>query len=386
MSPRSSVKIVLVLALIASIAAGCSREPKTYKIGAIFDISGKASALGTPEKRTAEMVIEDINSKGGIKGHKLELVFYDTAMDKQKAINAVNRLTKIDKVLAIVGPSTSGISMAIIPTVEAAEVPLVSCAARVDIVIPVKKWVFKVPHTDEMVVAKIIEYLKEKGIKKIAILSVEGAFGAGGANQIRKQAPATGIEIVADERFSADEPNYYTQITKIKASKAQALIVWCTDKGSAKAAKNAKEKGLKIPIIMSHGVATPKFIEEAGAAANGVVFPVNKLLVAGELPDDDPQKAILLEYSRRYREKFGEAASTFGGHAWDAVHIVAKAIEKAGPDRARIRDEIENLKNFVGIGGVFNFSPDDHNGLGKGVESLVLVKIVDGKWTLLKQI
>ena len=155
---------------------------------------------------------------------------------------------------------------------------------------------------------------------------------------------------------------------------------------TAKAAKNAKEKGLKIPIIMSHGVATPKFIEEAGAAANGVVFPVNKLLVAGELPDDDPQKAILLEYSRRYREKFGEAASTFGGHAWDAVHIVAKAIEKAGPDRARIRDEIENLKNFVGIGGVFNFSPDDHNGLGKGVESLVLVKIVDGKWTLLKQI
>ncbi len=382
---KPSVRFVLVLSLIAFlVVTGCSREQKTYKIGAIFDISSKASALGIPEKRTVEIIVDDINSKGGINGRKLELFFYDTAMDKQKTINALNRLIKVDNVLAIVGPSTSGISMAIIPTIQAAEVPLISCAARVDIVVPPKKWVFKTPQTDEMAVAKIMEYLAKKNIKKIAILSVDNAFGAGGANQIRKQAPEAGIKVVADERFNADEPNYRTQITKIKASRPEAMIVWCTDKGSAKAAKNAKDMKLNIPILMSHGVANPQFIEQAGEAANGVIFPAGKLLVAQELPDDDPQKAILLEYAKGYEEKFGERASTFGGHAWDAMYVAIKAIEKAGPDRAKIRDEIENLKNFAGIGGVFNFSPEDHNGLGKGLGSLTYIKIVDGKWTLLK--
>ena len=137
-----------------------------------------------------------------------------------------------------------------------------------------------------------------------------------------------------------------------------------------------------IPLIMSHGVANKKYISLAGEAANGVIFPAGKLPVANELPDDDPQKAVLVKYAADYKAKFDTDPNTFGGHAWDAIQVIVKAMKKVGNDKAKIRDEIENTKNFVGTGGIFNFSATDHNGLTK--QGVVMIKIVDGEWTLLK--
>jgi len=132
-----------------------------------------------------------------------------------------------------------------------------------------------------------------------------------------------------------------------------------------------------VPLIHSHGIGNKTFIELAGEAANGVVFPVGKLLVAEGLPDDDPQKQVLVEYANEFEAKYGPR-NTFGGHAWDALQIVLNAVEKAGPDRGKIRDEIEKTTNFVGISGIFNMSPEDHNGLG--LDSMVMVEISEGSW------
>jgi len=377
-----SILAVLMCSSLFLVTITSAESKKPYKIGAIFDISGKASALGIPEKQTAELVVEQVNKAGGINGRPLMLVFYDTASDNQKTIESVNKLIKKDKVLAIIGPSTSGESMAIIETMQSNEIPNISCAARIDITEPPKQWVFKVPQTDKQAVGRIMGYMKKQGITQAAVMTVDGGFGSGGLVQIDALAPSYGIKIVAREKFSEDDTNVTTQLTKIRGTKAKALIVWCTDKGSAKVATNVRQLGMDMPIFMSHGIATMKFIEEAKGAAEGVIFPASHLIVVDSLPDSNLQKKVLAKYAADFKAKYNTAADHFGGHAWDATHLLVRAIEKAGDNIDRIRGKIENTKGFIGIGGIYNFSAQDHNGLGP--ESLAMVKIVNGKWTYLE--
>jgi branched-chain amino acid transport system substrate-binding protein len=375
--------LLLVAALVGS---GCAKkeEPKAaYKIGGIFAITGRASFLGEPERNSMELLAEQINAQGGVDGHPIELVIYDTEGDATKAVLNTNKLIEKDNVLAIVGPSLSGTTLAVVPIAEKAQVPLVSCAASVKITTPVKKWVFKTPQTDVMAVAKIYEYMQGQGIQKIAILSVGNAFGASGREQLLQQAPDYGYEIVADERFGPKDTDMTPQLTKIRSLKPGAIICWGTNPGPAVVAKNMRQLGIEIPLYQSHGVASKKFIQLAGEAANGVILPTGKILVAGALPDTDPQKPTLLKYIADYEAKYKIAVSGFGGYAWDGLEILAQALEKAGADRGKIRDEIEKITGHVGVSGIFRFSPQDHNGLNKE-EAFVMVKIVNGDWQVIQ--
>jgi branched-chain amino acid transport system substrate-binding protein len=375
--------LMMVLALTWS---GCSKkeEPKApYKIGGIYAITGPASFLGEPERNSMELLAEQINAKGGINGHPIELVIYDTEGDATKAVLNANKLIEKDNVLAIVGPSRSGTTLAVVPIVERAQVPLISCAASVKITTPVKKWVFKTPQTDVMAVAKIYEYIKGQGVQKIAVLSVSNAFGDSGRQQLLKQSPEFGYEIVADERFGPKDTDMTPQLTKIRSLKPEVIICWGTNPGPAVIAKNMRQLGIEIPLYQSHGVASKKFIQLAGEAANGIILPAGKILVAGALADTDPQKSTLLQYISDYEAKYKIAVSGFGGYAWDGLQILAQALEKAGADRAKLRDEIEKISGYVGISGIFRFSPQDHNGLNKE-EAFVVVRIVDGDWQVIQ--
>jgi branched-chain amino acid transport system substrate-binding protein len=382
---RIQISTILLLA-VALAWSGCAKkeEPKPpYKIGGIFAISGRASFLGEPERNSMELLAEQINGQGGVNGHPIELVIYDTEGDATKAVLNANKLIEKDNVLAIVGPSLSGTTLAVVPIAEKAQVPLISCAASVKITTPVKKWVFKTPQTDVMAVAKIYEYMQGQGIQKIAILTVGNAFGASGRQQLLQQASDYGYEIVADERFGPKDTDMTPQLTKIRSLKPEAIICWGTNPGPAVIAKNMRQLGIKIPLYQSHGVASKKFIELAGEAANGVMLPTGKILVAGSLPDTDPQKPTLLKYIADYEEKYKIAVSGFGGYSWDGLEILAQALEKAGADRAKIRDEVEKITSHVGISGIFRFSPKDHNGLNKE-EAFVMVKIVNGDWQVIQ--
>jgi branched-chain amino acid transport system substrate-binding protein len=270
---RIQISTILLLA-VALAWSGCAKkeEPKPpYKIGGIFAISGRASFLGEPERNSMELLAEQINGQGGVNGHPIELVIYDTEGDATKAVLNANKLIEKDNVLAIVGPSLSGTTLAVVPIAEKAQVPLISCAASVKITTPVKKWVFKTPQTDVMAVAKIYEYMQGQGIQKIAILTVGNAFGASGRQQLLQQASDYGYEIVADERFGPKDTDMTPQLTKIRSLKPEAIICWGTNPGPAVIAKNMRQLGIKIPLYQSHGVASKKFIELAGEAANGVM-------------------------------------------------------------------------------------------------------------------
>ncbi len=382
-SKIKSVIVVSTLWIIVGLFIGAAPvvAESVYKIGGVFDSTGPASFLGDPEKKTMEMMVEQLNASGGIDGQKIEAVIYDSEGDPAKAVSAVNKLLHKDNVLAIIGPSTTPTTLAIVNFVEKAKVPLISCAAGVEITSPVKPWVFKTAQSDLLAVAAIYKTMQAKGIKKIAILTVANSFGESGKNQLVAQAKDFGIEVALQESFGPNDTDTTAQLTKIKAASPDAIVCWGTNPGPAVVAKNVKQLKIDIPLYQSHGVASPKFIELAGESSEGIILPTGKILVTKLLAEDDPQKKILEKYEADYSAKFKSNVSGFGGYAYDAMLILANAIKGSGGDKEKIRAALESTQKYVGVSGEFNFSATDHNGLSS--DAFVMVEIKGGTWKLL---
>ncbi|MFZ1829484.1 MAG: ABC transporter substrate-binding protein [Candidatus Competibacteraceae bacterium] len=352
------------------------------KVGAFLTVTGPASFLGDPELKTLQMVIEDLNAKGGLLSRKVQLVHYDTGGNAKEAVNFVKRLIKSDAVDIIVGGTTTGDTMAVIPDIEKEGIPFISLAGAVDIVEPVKKWVFKTPHTDRMAAAKIYEDLRKRGLTKVALITGDGGFDKSGREQLLKLAPQYSMVIVADESYGNKDTDMTTQLTKIRGSEAQAIINFGFGQAPAIVTRNIKQLGVTLPLYQSHGVASKAFIDLAGQAAEGVRLPAAALVIAEQLPDADPQKPVLLAYKKNYEAKHGPV-STFGGHAYDGMMIAIEAIQRTGSvDRARVRDEIEQTKGFIGTAGVFNMTPEDHMGLA--LDAFKMVEVRNGGWTIVE--
>jgi branched-chain amino acid transport system substrate-binding protein len=375
--------LLAVAVALTLLLGGCSKEKPATVVGGIFSITGPASYLGEPERNTLQILVDDINAKGGIKGQPVKAVIYDDEGNVTKARLHAEKLIANDKALAIIGPSLTHTSMTVLEVTQKAKVPLISCAAGVGITAPAKErqWVFKTAQTDQMAVSRIFQYLQKHGLTKLAIFTVSTGFGLSGKEQLEAQAPKFGLEIVANEVFGEKDTDMTPQLTKIRSTPAQAVICWGTGPAPALVAKNMKQLGLTIPLVQSHGAASRKFIELAGDAADGIIMPAGKLAVYKQLPDSDPQKKVCQTYDDMYQKKFKAPASSFGGYAYDAGQMLKLAIEKSGADQAKIRGDLENTKNYVGVSGIFNMTPEDHNGLTP--DAFVMVKIDKGDFKLL---
>jgi len=377
-----AVKVLVLLLLSCMLLAAPALAKDTIKIGAILAVTGPASFLGAPEAKTLQMLVDDINKKGGIKGMKVELIIKDSGASPEKALSFAKQLIEEDKVLAIIGPSTSGETMKIKSVAEEAKAILMSCAAAEVIVNPVAKYVFKTPQMDKDAVIKIFQQMKAMKLTKAGVLASNTGFGKAGKEQIEKLAAEYGIQVAASESYDSKATDLTAEVTKVKAAGAEAIINWSIEPAQAIVIKNARQIGFKGPIFQSHGFGNIKYVEAAGEAAEGVIFPAGRLLIADVLPKNHPQKAVLMKYKKDYETKYKEDASTFGGHAYDAMLILTKAIEKAGkPDKEAVRTAIEGLKGLVGTAGIFNFSATDHNGLDINAFEMLTVK--KGKFTLL---
>ena len=370
----------------AGMAMAADEKPaqEPIKIGAIFGVTGPAAFLGAPEAKTAEMLVDQLNAKGGLLGRKLQLVLKDSGGSPEKAVSFAKQLIEEDKVLAIIGPSTSGETMQIKPICENAKMILISCAAAEVIVNPLAKYVFKVPQKDSQAVTWIYNTMKAAGITKIGILSDNSGFGQAGKAQLEQLAKVQGMEIAADEVYDKAAKDLTDILTKVKARDVQAVVNWSIVPAQSIIPKNMKQIGLNVPLYQSHGFGNVKYVKAAGEAAEGIIFPSGRLLVAESLPADNPQKAVLMAYKHDYESRYKEDVSTFGGHAYDAVLVLTSAIQKAGStDRDKVRDAIETLKGLPGTAGIFNFSPDDHNGLALDAFEMLTVK--DGKFAEYKK-
>jgi branched-chain amino acid transport system substrate-binding protein len=293
--------------------------------------------------------------------------------------------TLVEKgVLAILGASSSGPSMAMVKIAQSEEVPMISLAAASTIVEPAaeRKWVFKTAQSDRIMVNKILGYLEQNKLSQVAFLYMNNAYGDNGKKAFAAAIKDRGITVVAEEKFDASDKDMTPQLTRVKASGAQAMIVWAIPPSASILTKNIKDLALTIPLIHSHGVGNQNFIDLAQGAADGVILPIGKLTVAEQIEADDPQKKVLETYMKDYTAKYNTPPNSFGGYAWDGLSLLVNALEKAGPDRMAIRDELEKTQNLTGISGIFNMSAQDHNGLQE--DSAVLVQIQNGQWKLLK--
>ena len=373
----AAVGIGVSILLAASIQASAQ-----IKIGAVLAVTGPASFLGDPEKKTLEMYVEAINAKGGVNGQKLQLVIYDDGGDANNARTFATRLVEEDKIVAMVGGTSTGSTLAMIPVFEEAQIPFISLAGAVQIIEPVRKWVFKTPHTDRMACEKIFADLKRRDLMTIALISGTDAFGKSMRDQCVAVAPKFGVKIAHEESYGPRDSDMTPQLTNIRnQADIKAVVNTGFGQGPAIVTRNYRQLGIALPLYQSHGVASKQFIDLAGPAAEGVRLPAAALLVAEKLPDSDPQKPVVVNYSREYQKQTGQAVSTFGGHAYDGLMILVQAMQRAkSTDKAQVRDEIEKTKGYIGTGGIVNMSPTDH--LGLDLSAFRMLEIKNGDWTL----
>jgi len=398
---KSWIAFLTMVLCIAVISPGWA----AHKIGFLTAITGPASLLGEPQKNTAIMLQEWINAAGGIRGVPIEIVIEDSKSVEADAVLVTRKLIEKDNVLVVIGSTTTGESMAMVPICEQAKTPMISMAAGLSIVTPEDEmkrmeasktpwlevpkkqryWIFKTAPTDASAVEKIYIYCQAKKIKRVGIITVTAGFGVEGRRQLKRLAPKYGIEIVADELYGPRDTDMTTQLTKIKASPAQAVINWSVGPPQVIVTKNWSDLGMrgKIPLIQSHGFGNKSNIKLAGGAAEGVITPLGRVLYAEKVDPKNPQKPVIMKYKTEYEKRFKADVSTFGGHAYDAIMMVADALKAVGPDKKGIRDYLETkIRNWPGTGGIYNMSPTDHTGFG--ADGFEMIEVVHGEWEFAK--
>jgi len=376
------VRTLLALAGLALAAASHAQAP--IRVGAFLSVTGPAAFLGDPEQKTLELYVEKLNASGGVLGRRLELVSYDSAGDAEKARSYVKRLIEQDKVDVLVGGSTTGETMAAVPLAEGAQIPFISLAGAVVIIEPVKKWVFKTPHTDRMACEKVFVDMRARGASKAALISGTGGFDRSMRAECLKVAAKHGVEIVADETYGAADTDMTAQLAKIKSTPGvQAVLNAGFGQGPAIVTKNYRQLGLAAPLYQSHGVASKQYVKLSGEAAEGVRLPAAALLVADSLPDEDAQKKIVATYKRDYEGRFNQEVSTFGGHAYDGLMLAVQAMRRAGSaEKSKVRDALERTRGYIGTGGVVNMSAQDHMGLD--LTAFRMLEVRKGDWQLVQ--
>jgi branched-chain amino acid transport system substrate-binding protein len=380
--PTPTPRSLALLALL--VAAPVARAEEPIKIGALLSVTGPAAFLGAPEANTLHMLVDEANARGGVLGRKVQLIVKDTGGSPEKAISFAKQLIEEEKVFAIVGPATSGETMAVKALAEESRTLLLSCAAAEVIVQPVAPHVFKTAQKDSHAAMKIFQQMQKMKLTRVGVLTSNTGFGKAGKEQIEKLAPQYGIQIVASEVYDKAATDLTAEITKLKAARVEAILNWSIEPAQAIAIKNIRQLGLAVPIFQSHGFGNIEYAKAAGAAAEGVLFPAGRLHVADLLAAGHPQRAVLVSYRTAYERRFKEDASGFGGYAHDAFLLLRTAIERTGgTDREKVRAAIEGTRGLVGASGTFNFSAADHNGLD--VDAFEMLTVKNGKFVPLAQ-
>ena len=382
--------MAVVLTALFTVGTSAVFSAGPIKIAGIFALSGRAAHIGTSQRDAVMIAIDEVNAKGGIKGRKLEMIMADTESNPTKAVMALKKVLQSEDVVAIIGPTLTGTAMAMRGFIEKEKIPaFMHSGGDVILKAPLKrgdpkslpKWTFKSPYKASDALGKISEYMSKKSIRAVGFIYSNEGFGKDGLRNVQVQAPKYGIKIVAKEAFEPKDVDMTAQLTRIKANRVDGIIAWTVGPAMGILAKNVKQLGIKAPLFECHGAGDPIFWKVAGKAGEGVMMPSTKIVVADQLPDSDIQKKKIQAYIKSYRDKFKHEPGTMVAYGADAAFIVVNAIKKVGPDRAKIRDAIENTRGYVGISGIYNMSPKDHNGLS--MKDIVMIKATKGGWQLL---
>ena len=392
MIDRFSRRSAMVLLVAALAVAGCAEdspekssgatapEDGPIKIGAVLDITGAGASLGVPERQALKLLAEQTNADGGVDGREIELIIEDNQSAEDAAARAVTKLVNQDKVDIILGASRTGPSLAMRPIAENSETPMISLAAN-QAIVDGSKWVFKTAQNDIVVLENIIALAEREGYKTIGLARDASGFGEGVQEILDELGASAGIKVVTTQKFAPDATDFTAQMVNLRDAGADVNLIWGIPPAAALAQKAYRQLGIDAPVLQSHGIGNQVFLDTAGDSADGLVAPLGRLLVVDQLPEDDPQREVIVEFVDAYTEEYGAGPSTFAGHAYDGWQLAIDALTEVGTDKAAIRDHLEQVDGFVGISGVFTMTPEDHSGLTQ--EDLVLVTIEDSSWQLL---
>ncbi|MGB8381747.1 MAG: ABC transporter substrate-binding protein [Dermatophilaceae bacterium] len=347
------------------------------KIGAVLDITGAGASLGVPERQTLEMLAAQVNSSGGVNGRQIKLLIEDNQSTEDAAAKATNKLLSTEKVDILIGASRTGPSLAMRPIAEQAQKPMISLAANQSI-INGAKWVFKTAQNDRVVIEKIVDDMKAKGITKIAIARDASGFGEGIPEMFTEIGGPAGITVVKVEKFAPDATDFTAQMVSIRDSHPDAVVIWGIPPAASLAQVAYKRLNVGAPVYQSHGIGNQVFLDTAGDAADGLLAPLGRMVVADQLKADDPQKPVVTKFIADYKAKYNQNPSTFAGHAYDSFWITVNAIKAAGTDPAKLRDQIEKVSDWAGVSGVFTMTASDHSGLTK--DDMIMVTVANKNW------
>ncbi|MGD2252702.1 MAG: ABC transporter substrate-binding protein [Anaerolineales bacterium] len=397
---KRAYKVMALVATLALLAAACgTREPEAggaYKIGFASAITGPGSSLGEPERNTAEMIAEQLTADGGVMGadgkmHPVEVIIYDTESNPDTAVSVVRRLIEEDEVQVIVAGSLSGNSLAIVPVITEAEVPYISMASARSIIMNPETgdtyaWAFKTPQENLHSAVWQAMYLTDQGLSTVCYLYENTGYGADCYNNGAAALADANIEIVYEDTFERSDTEFGAQMAGVQAAGCDAVVVGAIPPGASTVTVALRDFVPEIPVVHGHGTCNQAFIDLAGGAAEGVVSPCGRLMAVETLPDDDPQKPILMDYIADYTAfTDGQPISTFGGHGWDAMMWAVEGLSQITDEmtlaeqRSAIRDYIESsITSWPGTGGVFNITANDH--LGLTYEALTFVEVEGGSW------
>lgn len=379
-----------LLALACLPVGGCSAGGTTdggdtaepYRIGAVLSLTGTYAGLGIPEKNAIELELARINEAGGVNGHLIEVVYEDDATDAAKAQAAAVRLIDEEGVLAIIGASGTGQTMAMRSDAERAGVPIISMAGGSVITDDFSQWVFQTPWPNRIVVPFVLDQMAAAGHTTVGLISDTGGYGVDGRDYVLAHAADAGVTIVADETYNAGDTDMSSQLTKIRAAGPDAVLIWAAGKEAAIIARNARQLNMTQPLYGGSGIARAEFIEGAAEAAEGVRLGTGKILVPEAFGEGSQAYEVATSFISRYEDAYGAKPDIFAGHAYDAIGLIADALGRVDGEvtSASLRDALEETDGWVGIDGTFTYSDSDHNGLTR--DEMVLYVIEGGTWRL----
>ena len=373
----------LTIAVLATVAASAQAD---IHVGVSVSATGPAASLGIPEKNTIALLPTTIG------GQKVNYIVLDDATDPTAAVKNIKKLTSEDRVDVVIGSTTAPNSLAMIDVAFESETPLISLAGSAVVVEPMdakRRWVFKTPQNDALMAAAIVQHMLDKKVQTVAFVGFADAYGEGWYREFSKVAEARGLKIVASERFQRNDTSVTGQALKIMAARPDAVLVGGAGTPAALPQKTLREKGYKGLVYQTHGVSNNDFLRVGGKDVEGTFLPVGPMVVAAQLPAGNPVKGPALEYVHLYEAAHGAGSvSSFGAHAWDAGILlrgaIPAALKTAQPGtrefRKALRDALEGTRNLAGAHGIFNLTPEDHQGFD--ARARVMVTIENGGWKL----
>lgn len=370
----------LAVALTATAFEASAQD--TYTIGGVFPLTGGLSWLGEYYQKAAELQVEMINEEGGVGGTPLELVVFDDHSSPEGAARAAQRLISSEGAVAIIGTASVPMSGAVAAVAQEQKVPAVLSSGYV--VDPQEQpFVFNTAHRTEFTVERAFSHFADQGMNRVALFMPIGPLGDVGVEAAEKVAGELGVELVASERFNPQSPDLTGQLAQLRSSEPDVVFSFVTGEPAAMVARNMQQIGFAVPLIVSHGNATPGFRQMVAPISSDIVVPSGPLSAPETVAQDHPSYEAIVEFNELHQERYGEPANYFSGLTADAIRLIAEGIEQAGTaDGPALRDAIEAVNGFPGYGGVYNMSAEDHH--GTSAADMVLVEPAADGWSVIE--